>query len=220
MQPGAGDIEAMAEDRPYGGDGGSGGNVDYAVDTRYGGSARHADRLLVQAVHADHRAQAGCAIRFHRGRTWQCHRHRLHQLPGRPGWLRRDSPRLPGDERGRTAVRVRPIDLHGHRSVGQRVLRDLEKKVGLCNVVKTAGGDGVHRADGTSLLEERWPGARRPTTSRPLPSARSTCHHCAWRPPTRPWPRAASTAARSRLPRSADGDRAARCRCPRPTVIG
>ena len=51
----------------------------------------------------------------------------------------------------------------------------LERKVGLCNVVKTAAALGVTRADGKSLL--KWDGTARrpPMTSRPSPSARSTC---------------------------------------------
>ncbi len=39
VQPGTGDIKAMAEDRPYSSNGGSGSNINYAVDTQYGGSA-------------------------------------------------------------------------------------------------------------------------------------------------------------------------------------
>ena len=85
---------------------------------------RGPDRFLVQAVHPDHRAQAGHTLRLHHARAGQHHRHRLHQLPGRSGRL------LPGpggrvqrDERGRPAVRLQPVPVHRHHPVRQRVLR-------------------------------------------------------------------------------------------------
>ena len=55
IQPGTGKVLAIAEDRPYGTGPGQ-TEVDYAVNTQYGGGAGSADRILVQAVHPHHRA--------------------------------------------------------------------------------------------------------------------------------------------------------------------
>ena len=85
VQPGTGDIKAMAEDRPYSSNGGSGSNINYAVDTQYGGSAgvqTGSSSKLFTLITA---LEQGVPFGFTMHRTWQCHHHRLHQLPGRPG---------------------------------------------------------------------------------------------------------------------------------------
>ena len=81
---------------------------------------RSADRLLVQALHAGHRARAGHPVRLHPERPRPGHRRRVHQLPGCPGRQRR---LLPGDERGRTRIRVYPVAVHRYGPVGEHVLR-------------------------------------------------------------------------------------------------
>ena len=123
VQPGTGQIMAIAENRPYGTDHGE-TEINYAVNTAYGGSSgvqTGSSSKLFTLITA---LKQGHALRRHHARTWQHHRDRLHQLPGRPGRL------LPGpggrvqrDERGRPAVRLQPVPVHRHRPVRQRVLR-------------------------------------------------------------------------------------------------
>ena len=88
-------IEAIAEDRPYGpGQGQT--EINYAVNTAYGGSSgvqTGSSSKLFTLITA---LEAGHAVRLHHARAGQHHRHRLHELPGRPGRL------LPGPGRART----------------------------------------------------------------------------------------------------------------------
>ena len=113
---------------------------------------RGPDRLLLQAVHAHHRAQAGHTLRLHHARARQHHRHRLHQLPGWPG---RHYNGIPGAYNVTNAEGpgASTDSLYTGTTNSINVFyAELEKKVGLCNVVHTAVDLGMTRADGTSLL--------------------------------------------------------------------
>ena len=89
VQPGTGQIQAIAEDRPYGPSKGQ-TEINYAVNTAYGGSTgvqTGSSSKLFTLITA---LKQGYAVRLPDARAGQHHRHRLHQLPGRPGG------RLPG----------------------------------------------------------------------------------------------------------------------------
>ena len=100
IQPGTGRILAIANDRPYG----TGKNQ--TTDGLRGGLPvqrrdRRADRFVVQALHPDHRAGAGGAVRLPADRPGVRHADRLHQLRGRS-----DRP-LPAGQRLTVARRAR-----------------------------------------------------------------------------------------------------------------
>ena len=94
VKPGTGQIEAIAEDRPYGTNWGQ-TEIDYAVNTEYGGSSgvqTGSSSKLFTLITA---LNQGIPFGYTQIRSWQHHPHRLHRLPRRPGRLLQRHPRAP-----------------------------------------------------------------------------------------------------------------------------
>ncbi len=132
-----------------------------------------ADRLVIEALHADHRAGAGLPVRPSDHDQVAC----SSSGPTRTvtaGTCRASCSTMP---KGAAAgSQVWPLYLATVDSINI-YFAHLEQQVGLCNVVKTAVKMGMTRADGRSLLKpdkSLASTALRPTTCRPSPSARST----------------------------------------------
>ena len=105
IQPGSGDVLAIAEDRKYGPNPAKGQTeVDYAVNSQYGGQAGVQTGSSSKLFTLADRARAGCPLRLHGDCPLLGDGPRLHQLPRRPGRPRGD---LPGRELQRLATRAR-----------------------------------------------------------------------------------------------------------------
>ena len=123
VQPGTGQIMAIAENRPYGTGHGQ-TEISYAVNTAYGGSAgvqTGSSSKLFTLITALKQGMPFGATMHAPGSTTvtgytNCQGGPAGVLPG-PG------RRVQRDERGRTAVRLQPVAVHRHRPVRQRVLR-------------------------------------------------------------------------------------------------
>ena len=199
IQPGTGEVLAIAEDRPYG-TGKSETEVDYAVNTQYGGGAGvqtgSSSKLFTLITALDQGVPFGYQA----------------TVPG-PTTVTGYYNCAGGSSTGRSTwrtPRARATSTYSlYTGTTQSInvfYAHLEQKVGLCNVVKTAVDLGLTRGDGKSLLARRQiPRATLPippTTTRRSPSAWLTSPRCPWPPRTRPRPRTAFTASRSCSPRS------------------
>ena len=153
IQPGTGQIRAIAENAPYGTGRGQ-TEIDYAVNTAYGGSPQGVHRrFLVETVHPDHRAEAGLSVGFTlhvpgsttiNGYT-NCQGGPAGQYQGVNGAY--NVTNAEGPQSASTQ------SLYTGRTQSVNVFyAQLEKQVGLCNVVHTAVDMGMTRVDGTSLL--------------------------------------------------------------------
>jgi membrane peptidoglycan carboxypeptidase len=145
IQPGTGNVRAIAVDRPYGyGPGQT--SVDYAVDTKYDGGAGvqtgSSSKLFTLITALKQGYQFGYHLTVHDGMSvggfTNCHGQSLmpftvHNADGREGG---GIPLYFGTTQSINAFYV-----------------DLESHVGLCNVIKTAASMGLHRADGSSLFK-------------------------------------------------------------------
>jgi membrane peptidoglycan carboxypeptidase len=144
IQPGTGRVQAIAVDRVYGTLPGQ-DSINYAVDSTAGGSAG------VQTGSSSKLFTLITALEKNYPFGWK---------------LAVISPTVAGpyyDCRGQPTGPF-PVTNDGGAGKGTYTLytgttqsinvfyAELEQKVGLCNVVRTAAGMGVHRADGTSLL--------------------------------------------------------------------
>ena len=153
VQPGTGDIKAMAEDRPYSSNGGSGSNINYAVDTQYGGSAGvqtgSSSKLFTLITALEQGVPFGFTMHVPGSATitgyTNCQGGPAGYTDGIPGAYQVTNAEGP------QSASTQSIYTGTAQSVNT-FYANLEKKVGLCNVVKTAAALGVHRADGTSLL--------------------------------------------------------------------
>jgi membrane peptidoglycan carboxypeptidase len=159
VQPGTGQIEAMAEDRPYGTGRGQ-TEINYAVNTAYGGSTG------VQTGSSSKLFTLITALKQNTPFGFQL------TVPGSTtitGYTN-----CAGDPTGTTANGTLGYDVSNSEGPGNTTdslytgttnsinvfYAELEKKVGLCNVVHTAVDLGMTRADGTSLLS--WDGKHVP----------------------------------------------------------
>jgi len=154
VQPGTGDIKAMAEDRPYSSNGGSGSNINYAVDTQYGGSAGvqtgSSSKLFTLITALEQGVPFGFTLHVPGSATITGYT----TCQGGPAGV---TDGVPGayqvtNAEGPQSASTQSLYTGTAQSVNT-FYANLEKKVGLCNVVKTAVALGVHRADGTSLLQ-------------------------------------------------------------------
>ena len=143
----------------------------YPVRRRRGGP----DRVVQQDLHSAHRAQAGRSVRLQPERDLPGHGRPVLQLPGQfPGHVH-------AQQRRRNTSKPETFTLYNGTTQSINVFyAQLEQKVGLCNVVKTAVSLGMTRADGSRCSRptaSRTPPATstRPTTPRRSRSARSTC---------------------------------------------
>ena len=129
VQPGTGDIKAMAEDRPFSSNGGSGSNINYAVDTQYGGSAGvqtgSSAKLFTLITALEQGVPFGFTLHVPGSATitgyTNCQGGPAGYTDGIPGAYQVTNAE--GPQSG-----VHPIDLHRHRSVGQHVLRQPGKE--------------------------------------------------------------------------------------------
>jgi membrane peptidoglycan carboxypeptidase len=152
VQPGTGYIRAMAEDRPYGA---NGTTINYAVDTRYGDSTGvqtgSSSKLFTLITALEQGTPFGFTMHVPGSTTING----FTNCQGGPAGV--------GPNGVSGAYQV--TNAEGPQSASTQSLytgttqsvntfyANLEKKVGLCNVVKTAAALGVHRADGTPLLQ-------------------------------------------------------------------
>ena len=153
VQPGTGAIRAIAENAQYGTGGGQ-TEIDYAVNTAYGGSSQG-----VQTGSSSKLFTLITALKQNYSFGFQLH------VPGSTtinGYTNCQGG-LAGQYNGINGA-YNVTNAEGPQSASTQSLytgttqsvnvfyAELEKKVGLCNVVKTAVSMGVTRVDGTSLL--------------------------------------------------------------------
>jgi membrane peptidoglycan carboxypeptidase len=159
IQPGTGRVQAVAVDRSYGTQPGE-DSIDYAVDSAAGGSAG------VQTGSSSKLFTLITALEQNYPFGWK---------------LSVKSPSVVGPYYNCGGQPTGPFNVSNAEGAGQGTytlytgttqsinvfFAELEQKVGLCNVVRTAVSMGVHRADGGSLLD----GVGKPGTSAYQPPA-------------------------------------------------
>jgi membrane peptidoglycan carboxypeptidase len=144
IQPGTGHVEAIAVDRPYGIGNGQ-DSIDYAVDTRQNGGigvqTGSASKLFTLITALNHGVPFGFKLPIRSpsviGPFYNCHGGRT--LPFRVA-------NAEGAGRGTYSLYT------GTTESINVFYAELERRVGLCSVVRTAVSMGDHRADGSSLL--------------------------------------------------------------------
>jgi len=155
LQPGTGAIRAIAIDRRYGN--GPGENeVDYAVNSDYGGGAGvqtgSSSKIFTLITALKQGYPFGHQIKVISPATvgpyYDCHHGLAGGPPAPPGFFsvvnsEGDTPKG-GEFYQLNSATVGSINVY---------FAQLEKQVGLCNVVKTAVDMGMTRADGKSLLK-------------------------------------------------------------------
>jgi membrane peptidoglycan carboxypeptidase len=148
VQPGTGYIKAMAEDRPYDSNGGS--TINYAVDSQYGGSAGvqtgSSSKLFTLVTALEQGTPFGFTLHVPGQATVNGFTNCQGAPAGSDGSFQVTNAEGPG------SASTQSLYTGTAQSVNT-FYANLEQKVGLCNVVKTAAAMGVHRADGTSLLK-------------------------------------------------------------------
>ncbi len=158
VQPGTGYVKAMAEDRPYGT---NGTTINYAVDNEYGfGSGIQAGssaKLFTLITALEQNKPFGMTKNVPYSET-------LTGFTNCSGGAAGSGPAGPGSWQLHNAG----TSDHGTYSLYTATVQsintyfaELEKQVGLCNVVKTAAALGVHRANGMSL----WQGVGKPSSA-------------------------------------------------------
>jgi len=145
VQPGTGKIEAMAENRPYGPDGTT---INYAVDTNYGGGqgiqTGSSSKLFTLVTALEQNIPFGYTATVPDNTTVQG----FTNCAGEP--LPNGFP-VQNDENSTNGSET--YSLYTATALSINVFYgELEQKVGLCNVVKTAANLGITWANGASLL--------------------------------------------------------------------
>jgi len=151
IKPGTGQIEAIAEDRPYGTNGGQ-TEIDYAVNTEYGGSSGvqtgSSSKLFTLITALNQGIPFGYTQTVPGSTTLtgytNCQGGPAGYYNGTPGAYNVSNAEGPGKSTDSLYT--------GTTNSINVFYAELEKKVGLCNVVHTAVDLGMTRADGTSLL--------------------------------------------------------------------
>jgi membrane peptidoglycan carboxypeptidase len=146
VQPGTGKIEGMAENRPYGS---NGTTINYAVDTNYGGGqgiqTGSSSKLFTLITALEQNTPFGYTNTVPDSTTVQG----FTNCKGDP--LPAGFP-VQNDENSTSGSTT--YSLYTATALSINVFYgELEQKVGLCNVVKTAANLGVTWADGTPLLD-------------------------------------------------------------------
>ncbi|HEY2579522.1 MAG TPA: transglycosylase domain-containing protein [Streptosporangiaceae bacterium] len=145
VQPGTGAIKAIAEDRPYGTGRGQ-TTIDYAADVAYDGGSGiqsgSSSKLFTLITALEQGVPFGFTETVQYQETvdgyFNCSGQQLAAYPLNNAGL---------SDKGTYSLYT------GTTLSINTFYAQLEKKVGLCNVVKTAAALGVHRADGSSLLK-------------------------------------------------------------------
>jgi len=151
VKPGTGQIEAIAEDRPYGTNYGQ-TEIDYAVNTEYGGSSGvqtgSSSKLFTLITALNQGIPFGYTQTVPGSTTLtgytNCQGAPAGYVNGIPGAYNVSNAEGPGKSTDSLYT--------GTTNSINVFYAELEKKVGLCNVVHTAVDLGMTRADGTSLL--------------------------------------------------------------------
>jgi membrane peptidoglycan carboxypeptidase len=152
VQPGTGQIEAIAENRAYGTSSGQ-TEIDYAVNTAYGGSSGvqtgSSSKLFTLVTALNQGVPFGFQLTVPGSTTvtgyTSCKGAPAGYYQGTPGAYNVTNAEGPG---GKSTDSL----YTGTTNSVNVFYAELEKKVGLCNVVHTAVNLGMTRADGTSLL--------------------------------------------------------------------
>jgi membrane peptidoglycan carboxypeptidase len=147
VQPGTGEIRAIAEDRPYGSRSGQ-TELDYAVNTAYGGAAgvqTGSSSKLFTLVTA---LEQGTPFGFTKTVPGSESVTGYSNCQGQP-------ITTPWQVNNAEGPGTSTQSLYTGTTASINVFyAELEKQVGLCNVVRTAVKLGMTRADGTSLLSQ------------------------------------------------------------------
>jgi membrane peptidoglycan carboxypeptidase len=151
VQPGTGYIKAMAENRPYGS---SGTTINYAVDTPYGGlngiQTGSSSKLFTLVTALEQNTPFGFTLTVPGQTTVTGFTNCAGQSVGYANGQLGVFPVVNAEGPGSTSTQS--LYTGTVQSVNT-FFANLERKVGLCNVVKTAAAMGLHRVDGTSLLK-------------------------------------------------------------------
>ena len=155
IQPGTGKVLAIAEDRPYGTGPGQ-TEIDYAVNSQYGGSAGvqtgSSSKLFTLVTAIEQGIDFGFQLTVPGSDTvgtyYNCAGQPVGTIPGNP---------QPGffnvvNSEGASAPTGYSLYTGTVDSINV-FYAHLEQKVGLCNTVKTAAAMGVTHVDGKSLLK-------------------------------------------------------------------
>jgi membrane peptidoglycan carboxypeptidase len=153
VQPGTGQIMAIAENRPYGTGRGQ-TEISYAVNTAYGGSAgvqTGSSSKLFTLITALKQGMPFGATMHAPGSTTvtgytNCQGGPAGYYQGQAGAFNVTNAEGPQSDSNQSLYTgtVQSVNVY---------FAELEQKVGLCDVVKTAASMGLTRADGTSLLK-------------------------------------------------------------------
>lgn len=147
VQPGTGQIRAIAEDRPYGSSSGQ-TEIDYAVNTAYGGGTGvqtgSSSKLFTLVTALDQGVPFGFTKTIPGTESVTGYSNCKGEPITTPWNV--SNAEGPGDS---------TQSLYTGTTASINVFyAELEKQVGLCNVVKTAAKLGMTRADGTSLFAQ------------------------------------------------------------------
>jgi len=145
VQPGTGEIRALAEDRAYGIRSGQ-TEIDYAVNTAYGGQSGVQTGSTSKLFTLITALKEGIPFGFTRTDPGSETANGFTSCQGAP-----DSPWPVHNAEGPGGDSSQSLYTGTTASINV-FYAELEKQVGLCNVVHTAVDLGITRADGTSLL--------------------------------------------------------------------
>jgi membrane peptidoglycan carboxypeptidase len=153
IQPGTGEIRAIAENAPYGTGNGQ-TEIDYAVNSAYGGSPQgvqtgSSSKLFTLVTALNQGYPFGFSMSVPGTATitgyTNCQGGPAGYYNGTPGAFNVTNAEGPG------SASTQSLYTGTTQSINV-FYAQLEKRVGLCNVVKTAASMGLTRVDGTSLL--------------------------------------------------------------------
>ena len=153
VQPGTGQIMAIAENRPYGTGHGE-TEINYAVNTPYGGSSGvqtgSSSKLFTLITALKQGTPFGATLHAPGSTTvtgyTNCQGGPAGYFQGQPGAFNVTNAEGPQSDSNQSLYTGTVQSVNVYFAL-------LEKQVGLCNVVKTAASMGLTRANGTSLLK-------------------------------------------------------------------
>jgi membrane peptidoglycan carboxypeptidase len=154
VQPGTGQVMALTEDRPYGTGKGQ-TEINYAVNTAYGGSSGvqtgSSSKLFTLITALKQGLPFGTTLHAPGSTTvtgfTDCQGAPAGVYQGQAGSFNVTNAEGPGSDSNQSLYT-------GTVQSVNTFFAELEQKVGLCNVVKTAASMGLTRADGTSLFSK------------------------------------------------------------------
>ena len=154
IQPGTGQIEAIAEDRPYGTGRGQ-TEINYAVNTAYGGSAGVQTGSSSKVFTLITALNKGTPFGFTMAVPGSTTINGYTNCQGAPAGYYNGIPGAYNVTNAEGPQSASTQSLYTATTNSVNVFyAELEKKVGLCSVVHTAVNLGLTRADGTSLLSQ------------------------------------------------------------------